>query len=81
MIATRRPSSARCCGRAIAWSPASSRSRPADRVDLAALLRVADQAELERAGKALALIHARGFSRGRDLMRALADATRDLGES
>lgn len=56
------------------------RRRPQDRVDLAALLRVADESELERARLAITLIHARGFARGRDLMRGLADATRDLGD-
>lgn len=56
------------------------RRRPQDRVDIAALLRVADHDELDRAGLALDLIRARGFARGRDLRRALADAIRDLGD-
>lgn len=56
------------------------RRRPQDRVDIAALLRVADHDELDRAGLALDLIRARGFARGRDLRRALADAIRELGD-
>jgi hypothetical protein len=42
--------------------------RPQDLVDLRALLRVAPSAELARARHALALIAARGYHRGRDLM-------------
>jgi predicted nucleotidyltransferase len=47
------------------------RTRPQDRVDLGALLRVATPADLEEARHSLALIHARGFQRGRDLFRDL----------
>lgn len=47
------------------------RTRPQDRVDLVALLRVATPAELEEARHSVALIHARGFQRGRDLSRDL----------
>jgi hypothetical protein len=43
-------------------------SRPQDLVDLRALLRVASPAELGRARDSLALIAARGYHRGRDLM-------------
>ncbi len=42
-------------------------ARPQDLVDLRALLRVATEAELDRARRALALIAARGFHRGRNL--------------
>lgn len=42
--------------------------RPQDLVDLRALLRVASPAELARARDSLALIAARGYHRGRDLM-------------
>ena len=43
-------------------------TRPQDLVDLRALLRVATEAELNRARRALALIAARGFHRGRNLI-------------
>jgi hypothetical protein len=43
-------------------------TRPQDLVDLRALLRVASPAELGRARDSLALIAARGYHRGRDLM-------------
>lgn len=43
------------------------RTRPQDRIDLAALLRVATPADLEEARRSVALIHTRGFQRGRDL--------------
>jgi hypothetical protein len=43
-------------------------SRPQDQVDLRALLRVASPAEVRRARDSLALIAARGYHRGRDLM-------------
>lgn len=43
-------------------------TRPQDLVDLRALLRVASPAELARARDSLALIAARGYHRGRDLM-------------
>lgn len=45
--------------------------RPQDLVDLRALLRVAPSTELARARGALALIAARGYHRGRDLLRDL----------
>ncbi len=48
------------------------RTRPQDRVDLAALLSRADTAILQEAREALALIAARGFHRRRDLLAALA---------
>jgi predicted nucleotidyltransferase len=47
------------------------RTRPQDRVDLAQLLRAAGRADLEVARGAVALIHARGFQRDRDLARDL----------
>jgi hypothetical protein len=43
-------------------------SRPQDLVDLRALLRVASDEELTRARGSLALISARGYHRGRDLV-------------
>ena len=43
-------------------------TRPQDLVDLRALLRVATPGELARARRALTLIAARGYRRGRDLM-------------
>jgi predicted nucleotidyltransferase len=45
--------------------------RPQDHVDLRALFDVADDVEIERARAAVALIAARGFSRGRDLAAML----------
>ena len=42
-------------------------NRPQDIVDLRALLRVADERDLERVRHALALIASRGYHRGRDL--------------
>ena len=50
------------------------RTRPQDRVDLAALLSRADAAALREAREALALIAERGFHRRRDLLATL-DAT------
>lgn len=47
------------------------RTRPQDRVDLAALLRHADAPALDAARAALALVAQRGFHRGRDLLGAL----------
>ena len=47
------------------------RTRPQDRVDLAELLRVATRADIDGARRAVALIHARGFQRDRDLSRDL----------
>jgi DNA-binding TFAR19-related protein (PDSD5 family) len=47
------------------------RTRPQDRVDLGALLRVATPADLGEARHGVALIHARGFQHDRDLSRAL----------
>jgi hypothetical protein len=43
-------------------------TRPQDLMDLRALLRVASSDELSRARRSLALITARGYHRGRDLM-------------
>lgn len=42
--------------------------RPQDVGDLRALIGVASPSELERAGESVALIEARGFARGRDLV-------------
>jgi hypothetical protein len=46
-------------------------ARPQDVADLRALLRVASSSELTRARSALAMIAARGYHRGRDLMSEL----------
>ena len=46
-------------------------TRAQDLVDLRALLRVASSAELGRAQESLALISARGYHRGRELMSEL----------
>lgn len=53
------------------------RTRPQDRVDLAALVMRADAAALDEARTSLALVTQRGFHRGRDLLAALDAA---LGE-
>jgi len=53
-------------------------SRPQDRADLVALLRVATAHDRETAREAAAVIAARGFARGRDLARALDDLLREL---
>ena len=47
------------------------RTRPQDRVDLAALLQRADAAAIDQAREALALVTQRGFQRQRDLASAL----------
>jgi hypothetical protein len=49
-------------------------SRPQDLMDIKALLQVADNAELTRARRAVALITERGFHRGRDLTEDLESA-------
>jgi hypothetical protein len=54
------------------------RTRPQDRVDLAALLARADAAALGQAREALALVTRRGFQRGRDLHAALDAAMREF---
>ena len=52
--------------------------RPQDRVDLVQLVRHIDAAEIALAEAAVALIEARGFSRGRDLVALLEDLRTDL---
>jgi predicted nucleotidyltransferase len=47
--------------------------RPQDRLDLAALSKVADEAEWARAETAIRLIHERGFSLNRDLAAGLKE--------
>jgi predicted nucleotidyltransferase len=47
------------------------RTRPQDVIDLHALFTVLDESDLERARQAVHAIEARGFARGRDLVRAL----------
>jgi predicted nucleotidyltransferase len=49
------------------------RTRPQDRVDLAQLLRATARTDIEVARRAVALIHARGFQRDRDLSRDLEE--------
>jgi hypothetical protein len=56
------------------------RTRPQDRVDLAALFARADSTELDETRKALALVTRRGFQRGRDLQAALDAAMREFHE-
>jgi hypothetical protein len=55
------------------------RTRPQDRVDLAALLARADAAALGEARESLALVTRRGFHRGRDLLAALEGAMSEFG--
>jgi len=52
------------------------RRRPQDLADIRALLAIAGPEEIERAAAAARLIEQRGFSRGRDLRRRLANALR-----
>ena len=56
------------------------RTRPQDRVDLAALLARADEASLREAREALATVTRRGFHRGRDLGAALDTAMREFSD-
>jgi hypothetical protein len=56
------------------------RTRPQDRVDLAALLRVARPGDLAEARAAARLIGERGFARGRDLMGALDALLQEVRE-
>lgn len=46
-------------------------TRPQDAADLRALVSVADDVEMARAGEAVTLIEERGYHRGRDLGAAL----------
>ena len=55
------------------------RTRPQDRVDLAALLQRADATTIEEARRALLLVTQRGFHRGRDLLPALQSAITEFG--
>jgi len=52
--------------------------RPQDQIDIVALLRLADEAEMGRARQTAALIVERGFGRGRDLLGLLAEYLRAL---
>jgi hypothetical protein len=54
------------------------RTRPHDRVDLAALLARADAAALGEARESLTLVMRRGFHRGRDLLAALDAAVNEF---
>jgi hypothetical protein len=54
------------------------RSRPQDRVDLAALLTRADAAALSEARTSLELVTRRGFARGRDLLAGLLEAVNEF---
>jgi len=51
---------------------ADETNRPQDRVDLANLLRVCSEGELERARRGASLVVGRGFARGRDIEGDLA---------
>ncbi len=64
-----------CVGHLIAMKLVArdDKHRPMDRVDLAALSKVANDIEWARAEAAVRLIDDRGFSRGRDLRVALDD--------
>jgi predicted nucleotidyltransferase len=53
------------------------RRRPQDLVDIRSLVAVATPQDIARAEAATKLIQQRGFSRGRDLRRRLANALRD----
>jgi predicted nucleotidyltransferase len=55
------------------------RTRPQDRVDLAALLMHADAEALREARESLETIVSRGFNRGRDLVAALGGAVEEFG--
>jgi hypothetical protein len=52
--------------------------RPQDQIDIVALLRLTDEAELRRARETAALIVERGFGRGRDLLGLLGEHLRAL---
>jgi hypothetical protein len=54
------------------------RTRPQDRVDLAALLGRADASSLSEAQTSLELITLRGFARGRDLLAGLVAAVNEF---
>jgi hypothetical protein len=54
------------------------RTRPQDRVDLAALLTRADAAALNEARASLELVTRRGFARGRDLLAGLIGAMNEF---
>ncbi len=54
-------------------------SRPQDRVDLAALLATATEADLHAARDALVLVEERGFGRGKQLLHELSSARSELG--
>jgi predicted nucleotidyltransferase len=52
--------------------------RPQDAMDLRSLFRESNEADLALARESLALIHARGFERGRDLQAAMQQALREF---
>lgn len=54
------------------------RLRPQDAMDLRSLLQDCSEPDLSLARESLALIHARGFDRGRDLPAAMQQALRDF---
>ena len=54
------------------------RRRPQDAMDLRSLFRESNEADLALARESLALIHARGFERGRDLQAAMQQALREF---
>jgi hypothetical protein len=57
------------------------RSRPLDRADLVGLLRLADDGAVDTARRALGLIAARGYHRGRDLQVELDRIMLEVGRS
>jgi hypothetical protein len=58
-----------------------STSRPQDAVDIAALLRQADAADIQEARETCDLIVRRGYGRGRDLPRLFEDELRTSGSA
>ena len=61
-------------GHLIAMKLLSERdTRPTDRADLYNLFKIATPSDLKQANAALSLIHKRGFSRGKDLMRTFKE--------
>jgi hypothetical protein len=55
--------------------------RPQDAVDIAALLRRADAADIDEARAMCALVVRRGYGRGRDLPRLLEEELRASGRA
>lgn len=64
----------------LALRPDRPQERPQDFADIRELLKVADQAELRVARRALELISRRGFDRGKDLQAELEEQLRQFEE-